>query len=162
MKLRLAAALLALAALAVHVGWTRRYRAEAGAAADEYRRLRDERRQAAAEHARSLRQAAAPGRVGDVTGGTAGAEPARAARRLVVGALASSGLSTVKMRVAAGGRAPIGASVHLTGAGELDAVAAFTGGLAKPGNGLVLSKVGLVPRDGLVELSFEALAVGKR
>jgi hypothetical protein len=162
MRLRVAAVFLLLAALAVHVAWTRRFRAEASAAAEEYRRVRDERRQAAAELARDARVAAAPTRGGAVPCATEGAPPARAARRLVVGALASSGVATVKLRVTPGGRAPIGASVHLTGVGSFDDVARFTGELARPGNGIVLSSVGMVPQDGKVQLSFKALALGAR
>jgi hypothetical protein len=162
MRWRVAAALLLLAALAVHVAWTRRFRAEAAAAAEEYRRVRDERRQAVADLAREARLAAAPARVGVVPGASQATPPARAARRLVVDALASSGVANVKLRVTPAVRAEAGASVHLTGVGSLDDVARFTGELARPGNGLVLSAVGLVPRDGEVALSFEALAIGPR
>jgi hypothetical protein len=162
MRLRLLASLLLLAALAVHVAWTRRFRAEAAAAAEEYRRVRDERRLAAAELAREARLAAATGRVGVVPGTSPGTPAARAARRLVVGALASSGVATVRLRVTPGGGAPVGASVHLNGIGSLDDVARFTGELARPGNGLVLQSIALVPRGGAVELSFGALALGPR
>jgi hypothetical protein len=162
MRLRLAAALCLLAAVFVHLAWTRRFRAEASAAADDYRRLRDERRQAEVEQEREARLAAAPARVGVVPGTTRSAPTAAAARRLVVDRLASSGVSTVKLRVAPLARGPAGASVHLTGVGSFDEVARFTGELARPGNGLVLSSVSLVPRDGDVELSFAALALGAR
>jgi hypothetical protein len=161
-RLRLLAVLCALAALGVHLGWTRTFRAEASASADEYRRLRDERREAAALRARDARIAGAPARIGVVPGTSPSAAPAGAARRLVVSTLASSGVSTVKMRVTAGGRAPVAATVHLTGVGSLDEVARFTGELARPGNGLMLSNVSLAPREGQVELSFEALALGAR
>jgi hypothetical protein len=160
MRLRVVAVLLLLAALAVHVAWTRPFRADASAAAEEYRQVRDERRRAAADLARDARLAAAPTRVGVLPGADQGAP--RAARRLVVGALASSGVATVKLRVTPGGRAPIGATVHLTGVGSLDDVARFTAELARPGNGIVLSSVGLTPRDGDVQLSFEALGLGAR
>ena len=156
------AALLLVAALAVHVAWTRPFRAEASAAAEEYRRVRDERRQTVADLARDARLAAAPARVGLVPGASQTTPPARAARRLLVDALAASGVANVKLRVTPSLRAPVGASVHLTGVGSLDDVARFTGELARPGSGLVLSSVGLVPREGTVELSFEALAMGPR
>jgi hypothetical protein len=158
---RVAAALLVLAALAVHFSWTRSFRAQASASADEYRRLRDERRLAAAARAHDLRLAEATGRVGIVPGTSDSAPPARA-RRLVVAALASSRVSTVKLRVTPGGRAPVGAAVHLSGVGSFDDVARFTGELARPGNGLVLSSVGLTAHGGNVELSFDALALGER
>lgn len=160
MRWRVGAALLLAAALLVHVGWTRRFRAEGAAAADEYGRLREERRQALADHARAVRLSEAPGRVGVVRGASAQTPPARAARRLVVDALAGSGVSTVRLRVDPGGKGPVGASVRLTGVGALDEVARFAGDLARPGNGLVLSSVALQPRAGAVELSFEALALG--
>ena len=162
MRLRLIAGLCALAALGLHLGWTRPFRAAAFASADEYRRLREERRQAVVERTREARLAAASGRVGVVPGTSPTAPPAGAARRLVVGALASSGVSTVTLKVTPGGRAPVAASVHLTGSGSLDEVARFTGQLVRPGNGLVLSSVSLVPRQGQVDLSFHALAVGAR
>ena len=155
------AALLLLAALAVHFAWTRPFRAKASAAAEEYRRVRDERRQAAADLARDARLAAAPARVGVVPGASQ-STPARAARRLMVDALAASGVANVKLQVTPSLRAPVGATVRLTGFGSLDDVARFTGELARPGNGLVLSSVGLVPRDGAVALSFEAVAMGPR
>jgi hypothetical protein len=161
-KLRLAAALVALAALGIHFGWTRPFRAEASSAADEYRQVRDQRRQAASDRAREARLLQAPARVG-VVPGAPGAPAAAATRRLVVGRLASSGVSNAKLRVtraAGGGRTRVGASVHLTGVGSLDDVARFTGELARPGTGLVLSSVSLVPRAGAVDLSFEALALG--
>jgi hypothetical protein len=161
-RLRLAAAVLLLAALAVHAAWTRPFRAEASAAADEYRRVRDERRQAAADRARAARLAAAPTRVGAVPGASPDTVPASAARRLVVDTLASSGVATVKLRVTPADRALSRARVHLTGVGSLDDVARFTAELARPGNGIVLSTVALVPRGGKVELSFEALALGTR
>jgi hypothetical protein len=159
-RARLAAAFCLLLGIGIHVGWTRPFRADALAAADEYGRLRDERRQALAERAREGRLAAAPGRVGVVPGVTRGAPPARAARRLVVGTLASSNVSTVRLRVAPLARGPVGASVHLSGVGSLDDVARFTGELARPGNGLVLSSVSLSPRNGRVDLSFDAVALG--
>jgi hypothetical protein len=161
-RLRLVAGLCVLAALGLHLGWTRRFRAAAAASADEYRQLRDERRQAAVERARDARLAGAPGRIGIVPGTSPSAPLPGAARRLVVGTLASSGVSTVKLKVTPGGRAPAAASVHLTGAGSLDEVARFTGELVRPGNGLVLSSVSLVPREGHVALSFDALALGAR
>jgi hypothetical protein len=161
-RLRLVAGLCALAALGLHLGWTRPFRAAASAAADEYRQLRDERSQATVERAHGARLAAAPGRIGVVPGTSASAPLPGAARRLVVGTLASSGVSTVKLRVTPGGRGPVAASVHLSGAGSLDEVARFTGELVRPGNGLVLSSVSLVPREGQVDLAFDALALGAR
>ncbi|MET0555566.1 MAG: hypothetical protein ABW221_21170 [Vicinamibacteria bacterium] len=160
MRLRLAAALLFLGAGAVHAGWTRPFRAEASAAADEYRRVRDERQQAVADQARAARLAAAPARVGSVPGTAADAPAARAARRLVVETLASSRVATVTLRVTPSGRAPAQATVHLKGAGSLDDVARLTAELARPGNGIVLSNVVLTPREGQVQLAFEALALG--
>lgn len=162
MKLRLAGVFCILAGIGIHLAWTRPFRADAVAAADEYRRLREERRQALAERAREGRLAAAPGRIGVVPGATRSAPPAGAARRLVVAALASSNVSTVRLRVAPLARGPAGARVHLSGVGSLDDVARFTGALVRPGNGLVLSSMSLSPRDGRVELSFEALALGAR
>ena len=162
MRLRLVAGFCALAALGLHLGWTRPFRAAASASADEYRRLRDERRQAAGERARDARLAGAPGRIGVVPGASPSAPLPGAARRLVVDTLASSGVSTVKLKVTPGGRAPVAASVHMSGVGSLDAVARFTGELVRPGNGLVLSSVSLVPREGHVDLSFDALVLGAR
>jgi hypothetical protein len=159
--MRLLAAVLAVAAAAVHFAWTRPFRAESAAAGDEYRRLRDEKREATAALAQAARLADATSRVGVVPGVTEGAPAPRAARRLVVRALAASGVSTVRLRVAPG-RPPVAATVHLTGAGSLQEVAALAGELARPGNGLVLTAVSLTPRDGSVQLSFDAMALGAR
>jgi hypothetical protein len=162
MRLRLLAALCVLAAACVHVAWTRPFRRAAVASADEYRRLREERQRAVADRAWEARLAAAPARIGVVPGTSSSTAPAGAARRLVVGTLASSEVATVRMRVTSGGRAPAAATVHLTGVGSLDDVARFTAELARPGTGLVLSAVSLQPREGQVELSFDALALGAR
>jgi hypothetical protein len=160
-KLRLVAAFGALAALGVHFAWTRPFRAEASAAADEYRRVREQRRQAASDRARETRLTQAPARVG-VVPASPGSPTAAAARRLLVATLASSGISTARLRVSRTlpGRTRVGASVELTGVGSLDEVARFTAALARPGNGVVLSSVSLVPRAGAVELSFKAVALG--
>jgi hypothetical protein len=82
----------------------------------------------------------------------------------VVSTLAASGVSTARLRVTptVTGRADVAASVHLTGVGSLDDVARFTGELARPGNGLVLSSVSLVPSEGTVALSFDAVAMRAR
>jgi hypothetical protein len=160
-KARVVAALLALLAIAVHVGLTVRYRAQAAAAADEYRKVRDERRQVGARLALKLRLEDAQRRAGRLPAAEGGITPARAARLQVVRTLEGSGVSRVRLGVSPAVRIPQSVNVRLTGEGSFEDVVRFAGEIVRPGSGLLLQQVELANQDERVGLSLEALGLGR-
>jgi hypothetical protein len=155
------AAVLALAALGVHVGLTVRYRAQGAAAADDFRRLRDERRQVASRVAQKTRLEDAQRRAGRLPDAEGGLTPARAARLQVVRSLEGSGITRVRLGVSPGTRAPQAVSVRLTGEGSFEDVLRFSGAVVRPGSGLLLRQVALDTQDERVGLSLEAVGLAR-
>lgn len=155
------AGLLALAALAVHVGLTTRYRAQASASADQYRQVRDERRLVGSRLALELRLEDAQRRTGRLPAADPGLTPARAARLQVVRSLEGSGVSRVRLGVAPTPREPLLVNVRLTGEGSFEDVLRFAGQVVRPGSGLLLQEVALDTQDERVGLSLEAVGLGR-
>jgi hypothetical protein len=160
-KARLAAALLALAALGVHLGFTSRYRAQASAAADEFRQVRDERRQVGSRLAQKVRLEDAQRRAGRLPAAEGGVTPTRAARLQVVRTLEGSGVSRVRLGVSPVLRSPLAVNVRLTGEGSFEDVLKFAGDIARPGSGLLLQQVGLETQNERVALSLDAMGLGR-
>ncbi len=161
MRTRLAAALLALAAVGVHLGLTSRYRAEAAASADEFRRVRDERRTVGTRLAQKLRLEDAQRRAGHLPAAEGGLTPTRAARLQVVRTLEGSGMRAVRLGVTPEARSPRSVKVQLTGEGSFEDVLRFAGVIAGPGTGLLLEQVQLDHQQDHVGLSLEALGLGR-
>lgn len=157
MRARALAALLALAALGVHFGLTATYRARAERAADEYRRVRDERRQITSRVAQAVRLQDAQRRARRLPAAGIELTPARAARLQVVRSLEGSGIQRVRLGVAPG---RLAASVRLTGEGSFDDVVRFAGEVVRPGSGLLLRQVALQAKAEAVGLTLEADGVG--
>ena len=161
MKARLAAALLVLAAVGVHLGLTSAYRAEAAAAADDFRRVRDERRTIGTRLAQKLRLEDAQRRAGHLPAAEAGLTPTRAARLQVVRTLEGSGMRGVRLGVTPEARSPRSVRVHLTGEGSFEDVLRFAGQMAGPGTGLLLEQVELDTQQDLVGLSIDAMGLAR-
>ena len=155
------AALLALAAVAVYAGLTSRYRAQAAAAADEFRQVRDQRRQVASRLAQKQRLEDAQERTGRLPAIEGVTTPARAARLQIVRSLEGSGVSRVRLGVAPVARPPQAVSVRLKGEGTFEDVLRFAGHVVRPGSGLLLQQVELQNQEERVGLSLEALGLGR-
>lgn len=162
MRLRLALLLLLFAA-AVHWGFTRPVRAQLFGAADEQRRLRDERRDLAArllplERAEAARARAL--RALEVAPLPAGNE-VQVLRRTVLQTLAAERLADVRVAVRPG-RGEWAASVSLGCGGSLDAVVRAADELVRPGSGLVLSQVRLNATATGIALELDAGGIRQR
>jgi hypothetical protein len=160
---RLVAGLLVLAAAAVHLGLTTRYRAQAAAAADEFRQVRDERRRVAARLAQKMRLEDARRRAGQLPaeGERGPLTPARAARLQIVRSLEGSGMERVRLGVAPSLLPPQSVKVRFTGEGSFEDVVRFAGHVARPGSGFLLQEVALDTRQDRVGLSLEAMGLGR-
>jgi hypothetical protein len=160
---RVAAGLIALVAAGVHLGLTTRYRAEAAAAADEFRQVRDERRRVAGQLGQKLRLEDAQRRAGRLPAEGEGGPltPARAARLQVVRSLEGSGIERVRLGVAPALLPPKTVNVRLRGEGSFEDVVRFAGQVARPGSGLLLQEVALDTRQDRVGLSLDAMGLGR-
>jgi hypothetical protein len=133
---------------------------QAAAAADEYRKTRDERREVRTRLARLQRREAVQRHAAQVI--PAGATPGdtvRAVRRVVVQTVASAGLSGVRLGVRPG-RAPVLAEVHLSTEGPFGDVVRLCGLLTRGETGLVLSQLRLTPRSMGAALDLDAVVPG--
>jgi hypothetical protein len=151
----LLAALLVYAALAIPL------RARAGEARDAYGQARRVRQQAQAELAPLVRRAAAWRAAAAAPGMVAEDEPAAALRRSVLATLEGSGANAVRLGVRPGRG---GATVRLSANAPYAEAVRLSGQVARPGTGLILSRVQLQPRGdrGQVALDVEALALHVR
>jgi hypothetical protein len=132
---------------------------QASAAAEEYRRARDEARDVRTRLARLERRDAAHTRAAAaITGATPG-ETVRAVRRSVVQTLQGAGVSGVRLSVAPG-RAPLAARVRLTASGPFPEVIALTNRIARPETGVVLERIRLSPRASGVTLDLDGVTLG--
>lgn len=157
MRLRASGLALLLGAVALHFGVTVPSWQAAAGSQDGYRRARDarralsqrlavaERREAARQRLVEVIQAAPPG-PGDAV--------ARL-RRDVIAAAREAGVSRVRLEVAPG-RGPVAASLRLSAAGPLSAVAALVADLAS-NRAVVLENARLAPdEEGLLQIELAA------
>jgi hypothetical protein len=158
---RLVAGGLALAALVVHFGLAVRYREQASAAADAFRRLRDERHKVSGRLAQEQRLEDAQRRAGRLTTTEGSPTPTRAARLQVLRSLEGSGVTQVRLGVSPAGR-PLSVNVRLSGEGSYDEVVKLSGDVARAGTGLLLQQVALENREDRVILSLEAVGLEAR
>jgi hypothetical protein len=134
-------------------------RRQAQAAADDYRRARDEARDMRARLARLERRDAAHLRAASALAGATPAGTVRTVRRSVVQTLLSARVSGVRLGVTAA-RPPFAARVHLTAVGSFPEVVALAGQVARPETGVVLERVRFGPRADGVTLDLEGVTLG--
>ncbi|HUG54025.1 MAG TPA: hypothetical protein VMR21_10495 [Vicinamibacteria bacterium] len=134
---------------------------QAGVAADEYRRVRDEARDIRSRLARLERRDAAHARASTVLSGAATpGETVRVVRRSVVQSLQGAQVASVRLGVHPA-RPPFAARVRLTAEGPFDEVVALAGRLSRPETGVVLDRVRLTPRAGGVSLDLQAVTLAR-
>lgn len=160
MKARLLAAGLLLAAAAVWGFVGRPLRREAQDLGDEYRRLRDERRQVES-HTGSVQRAEAARRRALSALASSPGGALQNARRAAIQCLADAELGEVRIGVkpAKLGSAE-GAQVRIQGAGSFTEVVRLASQLTKEPAGLLLDQVTLAPRGERVEVTIEAYGLG--
>ena len=134
-------------------------RRQAAAAADDYRRARDEARDMRARLARLERRDAAHLRAASALAGATPAGTVRAVRRSVVQTLQNVRVSGVRLGVTAA-RSPYTARVRLTAAGSIPEVVALAGLVARPETGVVLDRVRLTPRGDGLALDLDGVTLG--
>lgn len=146
--------------LLLYAGVARPMQRQAGAAADEYRRARDQRRDVRARLQRLERAGPVP-RARQAAGPAAApGEVVRSVRRSLVRLVEEAGLSPVRLSVRPG-RPPVPAAVQLGAEGSFENVVRFGGLVSRPETGIVLQKFRLSPRQGRVTvLEMDAIALG--
>jgi hypothetical protein len=161
MTARIAAGVLLVASLAVYLAVTLPLQSRAAAASEQYRKARDERRDARLRLAELERREAARTRATAALAAARGAPAGgvRDVRRGVVDLVNRSRLSGVRFGVRPG-RPPATASVTLSAEGTFDDVVRLTADLARTGQGLVFDRVRLVARPPRVGLDLDAVGLG--
>ena len=151
---------LLVVAVILYVGLARPAQREAGAVADEYRRARDERRDARARLQRLERRVPTLRATDAAAAPAAPGERVRVVRRTVVRTVEEARLSPVRLSVRPG-RPPAEVAVQLGAEGAFDDVVRFGGLVARPETGIVLQKFRLAPRQGgVTTVELDAVALG--
>ncbi len=154
MTRRVAAALLLLAALGLHLGVAVPARRQRDQARDEYGRGREEREKLRAQAARIERRAAA----GRAPSGDAAA--ARALRLSLLRAAEGLPLGAVRIVAEAGRRGPVAARGRLAAEGRQADLLRAAGRLAESSSGVLLERVALLQASGgQLRLEVEAFTV---
>jgi hypothetical protein len=154
------AAALLVAAVVLYAAVALPTQRQAAAAADEYRRARDEARDVRSRLARLERRDAAHARAATAVSGATPAETVRAVRRSVVQTLQSAAVGGVRLSVTPA-RPPHAARVRLSANGPFPEVMALTARIARPETGIVLGRVRLSPRpSGTLDLDLEGVTLG--
>jgi hypothetical protein len=155
---------LLLGGLLVYVGFALPARRAAADAGDEYRKAREQRREALQRLSRTQRLRTARVQAAAALAGKGAASPDASLlefRRSVLSSLEGHGVSNVRLRVTPG-RAPVAARVSLSADGPFADVVGLTGGLVRPGSGLVLDQVHIRPTTAGATLDLEALSLGRQ
>jgi hypothetical protein len=154
-----ALALLAMAAL-LYFGLARTQQGAAAAAADDYRRARNERLQTQKDLARAAAQAARRQRAHDIIAAHGTGKPTLSGvRRFVLDSLERYPVSAVQLELRSG-QGPNPARVHVTAEGRLADLVAVSGHLTRVGSGLVLGRTQLTRgTGGDARLDLEAFAL---
>lgn len=154
--MQVAGVLLLAATAAVYWGVAVPLQRKAAAAAEDYRRARDERRAARSRlgeiqrRESALRRAAPPAAVATALA----RDPVGETRRGIVSSLEGAGLSGVRLAVAPGAP-PAAAQVRLSADGPFATVVRVAGELVRPGSGVILERLRLSGQDGRVSLRLE-------
>lgn len=157
MSARPLAFLLLTAAAAGYAGLALPAQRAAADLGDDYRRARERRRDATQRLSRIERQPAAQGGARRGPEGPS-SEPLVSLRRSVLESVDGSGVSNVRLSLSPG-RAPVAASVHLSGEGRFEDVVRFTAAVAPPGGRVVLERVRLAPGPDTIFLELDALSL---
>jgi hypothetical protein len=150
----LSLALLAAAA-ALHLLVTVPLQRQAGAHGDEYRRLRDERRQVHGRLARWQRAETLRRQAASVFTAGGSEDVVRLVRRSLVHSLEGSPVAGVRISVRPG-RDQVAAAVSVTAEGDFGEVVRLASHLVRAGSGLVLQTVLFSPRSPAVGMTMEA------
>jgi hypothetical protein len=153
------AAALVVAGVALYAAVAVPTQRQAAAAADEYRRARDEARDIRTRLARLERRDAAHTRAATALAAATPGGTVRAVRRSVVQTLQDAGVSGVRLGVLPG-RPPYAARVRLSASGPYPEVMALTERLSRPETGVVLERVRLSPRAGIVAVEIDGVTLG--
>ena len=161
MKARLLAAGLLLAAAAVWAFGGRPLRQETLRLGDEYRRLRDERRQLESRTGGLLRAGTARRRALSALASSPGGA-LKNARRAAVACVAEAELGEVRIGVkpAKLGSVEGAAQVRIQGSGSFAEVVKLASQLTKEPAGFLLDQVSFTPRGERVEVAIEAWGLG--
>jgi hypothetical protein len=153
------AAALLLGAAATYAGLTLPLQARAAAAADAYRRARDERRDARARLDEAQRRASALRRAAPAAGGAAfPRDPVGQARRGIVASLEGAGLSGVRLAVRPA-NPPAAALIRLGAEGAFADVVRLTGEMVRPGAGVILERYQLSSQGSRVAVHLEGMGL---
>jgi hypothetical protein len=160
MKVRVVAALLLAATAIVYAALTVPFQKRAAAAADAYRRARDERRAAYVRLGQVQRRESAVRRASPVrdAAAIAAADPVGATRHGIVASLEGTGLSGVRLAVRPG-RPPVAAQVQLSVEGPFRDVVRLAGEVVRPGTGVVLERVDLNGHAARVAMSLQGVGL---
>ena len=139
MTRRLAAALMLLAALGLHLGLAAPSRRQRDEAREEFARLREERERLRAQAARL------PRRTASVRAPSGDAEAVRALRQSFLGAVEGLPLRAVRISAEAGRDAVVAARGRLAAEGRQTDLLRAAGRLAEASSGVLLAKVQLRP-----------------
>jgi hypothetical protein len=150
---------LLLATAAVYAGLTLPLQRKAAAAADAYRRARDERREARARLDEAQRRESALRRAAPAAGAAAvPRDPVGQTRHGIVASLEGAGLSGVRLAVRPASP-PAAALIRLGAEGDFADVVRLTGELVRPGTGVVLERFQLNGQDSRVAVRLEGVGL---
>lgn len=158
MTARPAAFLLLTAAVAAYAGLALPARRAAADLGDDYRRARERRRDATQRLSRIERRPTARGSALRAPDGQPSSEPLVSLRRAVLESVQGSGVSNVRLSLSPG-RAPVAASIHLSGEGRFEDVVKFAAAVAPPGGNIVLDRVRFAPGPDTIFLELDALSL---
>ncbi len=133
-------------------------RREASGLADEYRRLRDERREVESRGRAAARSAALEAAVLKSAASRGGS--LRELRQAALGCLKDSGLGEVRLGVKQGTQAGVAGHVRIQATGPFDKVVHLTGRLTRPPVAFLLDHVSFTPRGDSVDVVVEATGLG--
>jgi len=161
-RARLAALALLLVAVVVYAAVARPLRQQQSLAADEYRRLRDERRTQQSRLAALERRESRDQSLAAAADAWSRRDVVREARLAVLRTLDQASLRDVRLGVSRTNTPAALASVKLTAQGDFGDVVHTSGQLVRPGSGFVLESVRMSPRAEGVNLSLEVVVPGAR
>jgi hypothetical protein len=154
-KARVLALVMLAAAAGLHLWVTVPAQRQAAADGDEYRQLRDQRRQAQARLARAERAETLRRQAAAVFAAGGDGEVVHAARQSLLASLEGAAVGGVRISVRPG-RHPVAASVTVHAEGEFQEVVRLSSHLVRTGTGLLLQAVTFSPGGGSVGLQVEA------
>jgi hypothetical protein len=157
---RLLALLLIVAASGLHVGLALPMREDASRSLSEERRLRGTMRESRTRVASLERREVVRRRNAGMVSSVAPADPV-ALRRALLDSLRGARVSGVRLEVHAG-RAPIGATAHVSAEGASAEVLRLSGHLVRPGSGVAIERVHFSPTPAGLAFDMDAFSLVAR